>query len=282
MDISLLKNRMQALTKKPAGKKEKIDYKAVYWKPQEGKHQIRIVSSAYDKSNPFKEVFLHYGFSKFPIAALTNWGEADPIVDFVKQLRTSKDKEDWKLAGKLDPKMRVFIPVIVRGEEAMGVRLWEVGVKIYKQLISIAEDEDYGDYTDVANGRDFSITVEKGEVGNNKNANIVSAVQIKPKETPLSKNKEEVEIWLSKQPDILDILGRYKQTYDGLKKILQEWLAPQSDSGEDETTATIAEAEAEEEEDLSNGNDLPLVESIESTVVTKKKNTDKFEDLFKD
>jgi hypothetical protein len=84
MDISLLKTKVAALSKPPKKKHEKIDYKAILWKPKPGKHQIRIVSSVYDKSNPFKEVFIHYGFAKFPIFALTNWGEADPIVDFVK------------------------------------------------------------------------------------------------------------------------------------------------------------------------------------------------------
>ncbi len=43
--------------------------------------------------------------------------------------------------------MRVFAPVIVRGEEDKGVRMWEFGKEIYMQLLGIADDEDYGDPT---------------------------------------------------------------------------------------------------------------------------------------
>ena len=59
------------------------------------------------------------------------------------------DTTNWQLAKKLDPKMRVFAPVIVRGEEDKGVRPWEFGKEIYMQLLGIAEDEDYGDFTDI-------------------------------------------------------------------------------------------------------------------------------------
>jgi hypothetical protein len=227
----------------------------------------------YDKQNPFKEVFIHYGFAKFPIFALTNWGEADPIVDFVKSLRQSREGDDWRLANKLEPKMRVFIPVIVRGDEAAGVRLWEVGVGIYKNLIAIAEDEDFGDYTDINEGRDFTVTATEGEVAGRKA--VTCTIQIKPKQTVLSSKKEEVEKWLVDQPNILEINERYKQTYDGLKEILQKFLNPEAET-EDNTISTIVEDE-EEEEDLSSGNTLPgEVPKVKTT------NAGKFDNLFKD
>ena len=92
MDLSSIKNKLSAL--QSAGqKKEKVDYSKYLWKPkQEGKFQIRIVPSVLNKQNPFQELFVHYGFGKFPIYALTNWGEKDPIVEFAKQLRTTNDK----------------------------------------------------------------------------------------------------------------------------------------------------------------------------------------------
>jgi hypothetical protein len=287
MDITLLKQRMQAYSKQPKKKQEKIDYAAILWKPKEGKHQIRIVPSAYDKANPFKEVFLHYGFAKWPIFALTNWGEADPIVDFVKQLRTSKDKEDWKLASKLEPKVRVFIPVVVRGEEERGTRLWEVGVTIYKQLISIAEDEDYGDYTDIVNGRDFTINAVKEIIAGREG--IKCNLQIKPKQTPLHTDKTLVEKLLNEQPNILEVNSRYKQTYDSLKETLMKWLNPEAETeAEGTVTGTVAPTEEEEddeiEEDLSSGQDLPPVEAKAAPTASPKKakNTDKFNELFKD
>ena len=88
MNIDAIKQRLNALqSNQNTSKKEKIDYTKVYWKPkQEGKYQIRIVPSKLNPQNPFQEVFVHYGFSKFPIYALTNWGEKDPIVKTKKVL----------------------------------------------------------------------------------------------------------------------------------------------------------------------------------------------------
>ena len=76
MDINAIKAKLNSLQQSGSSKKDKIDYTKYYWKPkQEGKYQIRFVPSKFDKKNPFKEIFVHYGISKFPILALTNWGE---------------------------------------------------------------------------------------------------------------------------------------------------------------------------------------------------------------
>ena len=79
-----------------------------------------------------------------------NFGEKDPIVEFAKQLRNTSDKENWRLAKKLDPKMRVFAPVIVRGEEDQGVRLWGYGKTAYKELLNLVLNPEYGDITDTS------------------------------------------------------------------------------------------------------------------------------------
>ena len=55
------------------------------------------------------------------------WGEKDPIALFAKKLREEYSKENYLLAKKLDAKTRIFAPVIVRGEEDKGVRLWQFG-----------------------------------------------------------------------------------------------------------------------------------------------------------
>ena len=163
MDLNKIKNRLESLNQDNKPKtREKKDYTLTYWKPkQEGKYQIRFVPSKINKDNPFQEIFMHYGVGKYPIVALTNWGEKDPIVDFTKKLRNSGDSDNWKMAKKLDPKMRVFSPVVVRGEEDKGVRLFEFSKTLYLELLSVADDEDYGDFTDVAQCFDFDVTATK-------------------------------------------------------------------------------------------------------------------------
>ena len=268
MDINAIKQRLNTLqsTNTP-GKKEKIDYSKVYWKPkEEGKYQIRIVPSKLNPKNPFQEVFVHYGFSKFPIYALTNWGEKDPIVEFASQLRKTNEKDNWVLAKKLDPKMRVFAPVIVRGEEEKGVRLWEFGKEIYMQLLGIAEDEDYGDYTDIHEGRDFTVDVVKGDIGGRQG--LKSSIRIKPKTTALSDDASLIKTFLNEQPVLLEI--QRKMDFEAIKEVLQNWLAPEEaegdvDEDEEETPVEVAPVKAY---------------ALKTPLATKANKAEKFDALF--
>ena len=275
MDINKIKSRLSSLQQSASsGKREKIDYTKYYWKPKkEGKYQIRFVPSKFDKQNPFREMFVHYGISKFPIFALTNWGEKDPIVEFAKQLRSTNDKENWKLSKKLDPKLRIYAPVIVRGEEDKGVRLWEFGKEIYLQLLGIAEDEDYGDYTDIREGRDFTVEAVMGDIGGRQG--IKCSIRVKPKTSVLGDNKTEIENWLNEQPDVLQL--QRKMEFDALKEVLQNWLTPATE-----------EVETEVEEDEDETADLPWEKETPKTnyslktagAAKPKSKVDEFDELF--
>ena len=273
MDINAIKQRLSSLQSSGA-KKEKVDYSKYYWKPKaEGKYQIRVVPSVLNKSNPFQEVFVHYGFSKFPIYALTNWGEKDPIVEFAKSLRTTQEKENWQLAKKLDPKMRVFAPVVVRGEEEKGVRLWEFGKEIYMQLLGIAEDEDYGDFTDISEGRDFTVDVVTGDIGGRQG--LKSSIRVKPKTSPLGSDKETIKMWLTEQPNVLEL--QRKTAFDDLKTILANFLNPE----EEETVAVVVD----EDEDpiIAKAQEEPKTNySLKAAPVAKVSKADKFDALFDD
>ena len=273
MDINAIKQRLSSLQSSGA-KKEKVDYSKYYWKPKaEGKYQIRVVPSVLNKSNPFQEVFVHYGFSKFPIYALTNWGEKDPIVEFAKSLRTTQEKENWQLAKKLDPKMRIFAPVVVRGEEEKGVRLWEFGKEIYMQLLGIAEDEDYGDFTDISEGRDFTVDVVTGDIGGRQG--LKSSIRVKPKTSPLGSDKETIKMWLTEQPNVLEL--QRKTAFDDLKSILANFLNPE----EEETVAVVVD----EDEDpiIAKAQEEPKTNySLKAAPVAKVSKADKFDSLFDD
>jgi len=270
MDLNTIKSRLSAL-QSSGQKKEKVDYSLTQWKPKsEGKYQIRIVPSKLDKSNPFREVYLHYGYAKFPMYALTNWGEKDPIVEFAKQLRGTNDRENWSLAKKLDPKMRVFAPVIVRGEEDKGVRLWEFGKEIYLQLLGLAEDEDYGDFTDINEGFDFTLEAIMGDIGGRQG--LKSSIRPKRKTSPLSEDASQIEMWLEEQPDILEMQAKFKKSFDELKTILQNFLEPED---EEEEMAPAKVESIDEELNLEPKSNYSL--SAKKEVA---KPVDKFDSLF--
>ena len=272
MDLNKIKSRLDNLNQASKPKQtEKKDYTLVYWKPKaEGKYQIRFVPSKINKDNPFQEVFMHYGVGKYPIVALTNWGEDDPIVDFTKKLRKSSESENWRLAKQLDPKMRVFAPVIVRGEEDKGVRLFEFSKTIYMELLSIADDEDYGDFTDVAEGFDFVVNASKVQ----DRPGFALSLRPKPKQTQLSSDASQIQTWLDNQPILLE--ERYKYTYDKLKEELQNFIS----GGEEKEDDIISEPASGFEGDSQPKEEKKFTLSTQGT--PKKAKSEEFDSLFED
>jgi hypothetical protein len=168
---------------------------------------------------------MHYGINNRTMISLSNFNEKDPIVEFAQGLRKSSERDNWQLAKKLEPKMRVFAPVIVRGEEDKGVRLWEFGKQVYMDLLSIAEDEDVGDYSDPITGRDITVeTAGKETTGLMYNT---STVRVRTKSTPLSDDADKVKLWLETQPDPLAQFKRY--SYDEMKEALLKHLNPEEE-----------------------------------------------------
>lgn len=271
MDLNAIKSKLANLQSKTGGSNRK-DFKDIYWKPEVGKQTIRIVPSKFDKKNPFKELFIHYGIDKPVMISPTNFGEKDPIVEFAKQLRQTSDKENWSLAGKLNPKMRVFVPVIVRGEEEKGVRLWQFGKEIYMELLSMAEDDDIGDYTDIAAGRDMTIETTKGNPYNK------TTVRARTKQTPLHEDAETVKTWLDDQPNPTDAFKRY--TFEEMKEALQNWLAPESK--EDAIIDDEKETVEEEVGDLPWEKEEKPAKNYSLDVKPKTNKAAKFDELFSD
>jgi len=274
MDLSLIKQTLATFNNKGQSK-EKTDYTKIFWKPKVGKHQVRIVPSKFNKSTPFREIYFHYGYTKGPILALTNWGEADPIAEAAQKLRKSDNPDHWQMAKKITPKMRVFAPVIVRGEEDMGVRLWEFGKEIYTQLMNIAMNEDYGDYTDIQDGRDFIVEGTDDTVAGRKVVKCILTPRVKT--TPITDDATALKTYLEEQPDIFAI--NKKHTYESLKEIFEKWANPE----EEDDNAPIATASDDEETETPSKGDLPWEKEEKQssyTLQTKQPKADKFEDLF--
>jgi len=168
---------------------------------------------------------MHYGINNKTMVSPITFGEKDPIVEFAQGLRKSSNKDDWQLAKKLEPKMRVLVPVVVRGEEDKGVRLWEFGKQTYMDLLKFAEDEDIGDFTDPVAGRDITVeTADKSTTGLMYNT---STVRVRTKSTPLSEDAAKVKAWLSTQPNPVEQFRRL--SYEEMKEALMKHLNPEEE-----------------------------------------------------
>jgi hypothetical protein len=229
MDLSKLKQKLDTLQSKPQGG-QKTDYTTIFWRPTVGKQQIRIVPSAYDTSNPFTELKFYYGITNKVMISPLNFGDKDPIALFAQKLREGEyNKENYVLAKKLDAKNRTFVPVVVRGEEDKGVRLWQFGKQVYEELLALAVDEEIGDYTDIVNGRDITVeTVGPESTGTPYNK---SSVRVRLKTSPLSEDASLVEKWTSEQPNPTE--GLFKRySFDEMKSALEQWLSPEDEAEE--------------------------------------------------
>ena len=115
MDINKIREKLEKLNAK-AEPSKKVDNSSKKWRPSVGKQTIRIVPFKFDKDNPFTELKVHYNIGKRTMISPTNWGEKDPVIDLIKELKNAKGSDNWKLARKLEPKTRVFVPDIERRE----------------------------------------------------------------------------------------------------------------------------------------------------------------------
>ena len=99
---------------------------------------------------------------------------------------------------------------------------------MYMDFLNLADNEDVGDFTDVAIGRDITIsTVGPETTGTAYNK---SSIMPKVTQTPLDKDADRVQEWLDEQPNPLEVFKRY--SFDEMKKSLQEWLAPEDEAQE--------------------------------------------------
>ena len=150
-----MREKYNALKNKGGGKKENL-----FWKPQDGDQVIRILPTK--DGDPFKEFWFYYNLDKAPVLCpKRNFGDDSPVLEFANQLWKEGTPESIKMAKELFPKQRFFSPVIVRGEESQGVRIWGYSKTVYEQLLQLVLNPDYDDITDVDTGTDLTLTYGK-------------------------------------------------------------------------------------------------------------------------
>ena len=268
MDLDVIKQRLEALSK-PASNKGRNNDKSLFWKPSVGKQTIRIMPSKFDKETPFSELYFHYGIGKPVMISPTNWGEKDPIVEFAKQLRKTDNPENWKLAKKLEPKVRYFAPVVVRGMESEGVKLWQFGKELYFTFLQMAMDDEVGIYTDIVNGRDFKLNTEGPEVTGTPYNRTTASPSMKT--SPASDDASQVEKWLEDQVNPIDVFKRIP--FEEMKEALQSWLTPEAEEG------SIVDDEKEPEIESAPKTNYSLNTSI---TAVKQSKLDIFDSLFEE
>src|SRR5579862_1645505 len=163
LDRDRVKSKLASFDKNKKGAKkapseQQLKVKQYIWKPESGKQVIRIVPHQYSPDFPFIELKWHYDFNGDKVSYLSpsSQNKPDPIVELANKLEKSKDT--WLKGRKMQPKLRTYVPIIVRGREEEGVKFWGFGVQVYEQLIAALDEPEYGDITDLVNGHDIQVS----------------------------------------------------------------------------------------------------------------------------
>ena len=220
MDINAIKSKLATL-------QSTSNTKDNFWKPEPGQQVVRVVPYKHNKDNPFIELFFHYnlGNNKTYLSPLS-FGRPDPVAEFADKLKSTGNKDEWIQGKRLEPKMRTFAPVVVRGKESEGVKFWGFGKTVYQELLGVIADPDYGDITDATNGRDIGIERQTpAEAGNQYGK---TTVRVKPNQTAITDDAETLKGIFENQSELTELYN--EPTYDELKDVLQTFLNPSEET----------------------------------------------------
>ena len=153
-----------------------------------------------------------------------NFGEEDPLNDFVRQLYNEGSDDSIKMAKNLSARQRFFAPVVVRGEEDKGVRLWGFGKTAYKELLNLVLNPEYGDITDVNEGTDLTIQYGKPPGAQFPQTSIIP----RRRPSPLADDQQKISLFLEQVPDFDEVFER--KTPQQVQTMLDEFLLGESDA----------------------------------------------------
>jgi hypothetical protein len=201
------------------------DRTSVWFKPDEGDTDIRIVPTA--DGDPLREVFMHYNIEGHRAGVMCpkrNFGDHCPICEFASQLwrdgTENNDEETKKLAKSMFVRTRYFSPVVVRGMEEQGIKVYGYGKTAYELLLGYILDPEYGDITDPQAGTDITITYTKPT---RPGAYPQTNMKMRRNTSSLLEDSEAIPGLLQNMPDLDGLFTRYST--DEVSAILDSMLS---------------------------------------------------------
>jgi len=236
IDMDKMRQKLAALNNRGNGGGNK----EMFWRPQDGETTIRIVPT--QDGDPFKDYWFHYNVGNNPgfLSPKKNFGDDDPLDSFVRSLFNEGTDDSIKMAKSLMARQRFFAPVLVRGEEEKGVRVWGFGKMAYQELLSLVLNPDYGDITDVEDGTDLVINYGKPPGAQFPQTSITP----RRRSSGLTKTKKETKELLEQVPDFTDLFER--KTPEQVQTMLDEFLLGEEDAESSSKESTRYEKKSEE------------------------------------
>lgn len=234
INMELMRKKLATLRGEGADKGD-----SVWFKSDEGDTDIRIVPTS--DGDPLKEMFFHYNVGEHKGGILCpkrNFGENCPICEFAssvwKDATENNDDASKQLAKSLFVRARYFSPVLVRGREEEGVKIYGYGKKAYELLLGYILDPEYGDITDASEGTDITLTYTKPTT---PGAYPQTNMKMRRNTSPLLEDTEAIPALLDRMPDFGSLFERH--TPQEIDSILDEQLSG-TQSAESRSRETVA------------------------------------------
>ena len=206
-----------------------------FWKIPDGHSSVRIVTPA--DGDPFKEVYMHYltfngqspnGRRKEAVVCpKRQFGQRCPICELATNLWFNGTPQDQTVAKKLFARERYYSPVLIRGSEEIGVKVFGYSSKMYNKMLDWVADESAqgtAEFLDTDNG--YDVLVRRTPAAG-PGAFPTTEIDLARNMTPLTEDKGFEDTLYENMPVIEELWGT--PTFDEIDVILKAWLGEGAD-----------------------------------------------------
>lgn len=247
MDTSKLAKRLARLQEKSGGGKN------IWFKSTDEKQKVRQVPYPHEADgSPFIEVNFHYNVAgqRSLVCPKETHMNPCPICELADEVRAVGTKDSWKMYKDLAPKLRTYSPVLVRGKEEDGVKLWGYGVTIYEALMEKYLDSEWGDLSDVKTGRDLTVWSIAPKSAGNDSDYIKPKLDVTPNTSVMMPKKADIVKILESMPNYLEDGETFPvKSYQELQDIVRTLSDADDESDESSSGESYSTSESVETND---------------------------------
>lgn len=160
LDMDLLRKEYEDAIKQSSGSE--------YWTPKEASNLVRILPPKQGKKLFYKKVGIHFGLlgSRMEFCPMESANLRCPVCEAVSNLYKLNTPGSAQLIQTLKVKKRYLMNIVVLDNDTSTPVQYLAPITVYKDILGIIMDSDYGDITDGKAGR--NIVIEKIVPGGQK------------------------------------------------------------------------------------------------------------------
>jgi hypothetical protein len=236
VDVNALRDLVQRLNPE----RRDNPHRGLWFKPSEEPTVLRILPSPHiNEDLPFFTVFSHYDIAGLKSVHCPKQldGSPCPICDLADDFRSrsgkGRDDPNFKIFLDLQAKARIYTSVLIRGREEEGPKLWGFPGSILKYFFDMAQDPDWGDFTNPTSGRDVAVQLLPPHTTANPGNYPRPAAKLKPVATPIFKDKDLIKELIASVPNYLELdppVFEFK-SYDDLVDLVKKHYADEDEDG---------------------------------------------------